>query len=235
VRPPPALVLCLALSAATGCADPDPAPPPADPEALRLLEAVDASAVADAFADLDGLAYEAELTVESSASGGPSAERSLFAFVHDADGTRLVAGAPGADEAPRLRDPVASALPDDPPYVDPVAREAYRLAVVGDTTIGGVGFRLVEAVLTDTTAEQGVRRVWAAVTEGGRVGAIEVERRADAAIYTERSRVRVDLSPHAGGWIPHRVETDAATDVPLSEPSRVRTEWSIRPAGRSGA
>ncbi len=228
VRPLPALALLLL---AAGCADPDPAPPPADPEALRLLEAVDASSVADAFADLDGIPYEAELAVTHSVPGGHPAAAELLVLAHDADGTRVVMGTPAGDEPPQLRDPIASALPDDPPYVDPVAREAYRLAVVGDTTIGGVGFRLVEAVLTDTTAEQGVRRVWAAVTGGGLVGAIEVERRADSPIYTERSRVRVDLAPHAGGWVPRRVVTDAATDVPLSEASRVRTEWTVRPTG----
>ncbi|PAP78241.1 hypothetical protein [Rubrivirga marina] len=232
MRSLPALAL-LAL-AAVGCADPDPAPPPADPEALRLLDAVDASAVADAFADLDADGYEADLTVTTLGAGGQPLDRETVAIAYGSNGTRVLAGTPQEDEAPRLRDPIASALSDDPPYVDPVAREAYRLAAVGDTTIGGVSFRLVEAVLTDTTAEQGVRRVWAAVTEGGRVGAIEVERRADAAIYTERSRVRVDLAPHAGGWVPRRVVTDAATDVPLSPPSRVRTEWTIRPRGASG-
>ena len=192
--------------------------------------------MADAFADLDAAGYEADLTVTTLGDKGRPLGREAVSIASGPDGTRVVSGTPLEDEAPRLRDPIASALSDDPPYVDPVAREAYRLAVVGDTTIGGVGFRLVEAVLTDTEAEQGVTRVWAAVTEGGRVGAIEVDRRANAAIYTERSRVRVDLAPHAGGWTPRRVVTDTQTDVPLSDPTHVRTEWAIRPAnGASGA
>ena len=222
--PPPVRPLALALCAAVlaGCADTDPAPPPSSPEALRLLEAVDASAVADAFAALDALAYRADLVVTTLDADRQPVDRETTTLVHDGSGD--------ASETPALHDVVASALSDDPPYVDPVARAAYRLAVVGDTTIGDVAFRLVEAVLTDPEAELSVARVWAAVADGGRVGAIEVERRAASAIYTEASRVRVDLAPHAGGWIPRHVVTDTRTDVPLSDPTHVRTEWTVRPA-----
>ena len=229
--PPPVRPLALALCAAvlTGCADTDPAPPPGSPEALRLLEAVDASAVADAFAALDALAYRADLVVTTLDADRQPVARETATRTHDAGDARDAA-------TPALHDVVASALSDDPPYVDPVARGAYRLAVVGDTTIGDVAFRLVEAVLTDPEAELSVARVWAAVADGGRVGAVEVERRATSAIYTEASRVRVDLAPHAGGWIPRHIVTDTWTDVPLSAPTHVLTEWTVRPAATaSGA
>ena len=228
----PLVLAAVGCALFAGCADPDPAPPPASAEALRLLESVDASAVADAFADLDALGYRADLTVTTLGPDRQPVGRETATVVHD--GTPS-AEPPDAEGTPRLVDPIASALSEDPPYVDPVAREAYRLAVVGDTTLGGVRFRLVEATLTDPDAEQGVRRVWAAVADGGRVGAIEVDRRAESAIYTEASRVRVDLAPHAGGWIPRRVVADTRTDVPLSDPAHVRTEWTIRPTGASGA
>ena len=80
----------------------------------------------------------------------------------------------------------------------------------------------------DTDREHGVRRVWAAVDGAGRLGAVEVERRADSAIYAETSRVRVDLRPTPEGWLPRRVLTDTRTDVPLSAPTRVRAEWTVR-------
>lgn len=229
-----ALLVPVALAAVAGCADPDPAPPPADPEALRLLEAVDASAVAEAFDALQARAYEADLTVTTLGDAGEASSPETFTVDH-AGGT--VPEDAGDDAGPRLRDPIASALPEDPPYVDPVAREAYRLGVVGDTTIGGADFRLVEARLTNPAAESTIELVRAAVTDDGRVGAIDVRRRADAAIYTEASRVRVDLAPVGGTWLPRRIRTDTQTDVPLAEPSHVRTEWTIRPAtaGASGA
>ena len=67
----------------------------------------------------------------------------------------------------------------------------------------------------------------------GEVGAIEVDRRSDSAVYDESSRVRVDLAPGPGGWVPRRVVTDTRTDVPLSDPAHVRTVWTVREvAGR---
>ncbi len=232
---PPTVRPLLLLVLLAGCADPAPASSSADPEALRLLAFVDASAVAEAFADLDRTAYTAELRVADLGADGEEVGRETVTLRRsgertevDRAGTGTLAG--GADTAPALSDPVAQALSDDPPYLDPVAGEAYRLAVLGDTTIGGARFRRVEAVLTDDRSELGVRRVWAAVADGGRVASVEVERRADSAIFDESSRVRVDLVPHAGGWVPRRVATDTWTDVPLSAPAHVRTEWRVRVA-----
>ncbi len=223
-------LLLLALLA--GCADPAPSALPGDPEALRLLGAVDAGAVADAFDDLGRTAYAADLTVTDLDSDREVGRETVTLRRTDAGtevdrtGTGTLAAASGA--APSLTDPIAQALTDDPPYLDPVAGEAYRRTVLGDTTIGGARFLLVEAVLTDDRSELGVRRVWAAVADGGRVASVEVERSAESAIYDEASRVRVDLMPHAGGWVPRRVETDTRTDVPLSAPAHVRTAWRVR-------
>jgi hypothetical protein len=230
VRP---LLLALLL---VGCAEPPPAPLEGTPEALRLLAFVDASAVADAFADLaaDSVAYDADLIVIEF-EGDQEVGRETVTVQRRPTGSDLERSGTGTladdpSEAPELRDPIAQALSDDPPFLDPVAGEAYRRTVLGDTTIGGTRFRLVEAVLTDTRSELGVRRVWAAVAEGGRVAAIEVERSARSAIFDEDSRVRVDLVPHAGGWVPTHITTDTQTDVPLSGAAHVRTEWRVRMA-----
>ncbi|WP_420455231.1 hypothetical protein [Rubrivirga sp.] len=229
----------LLLVLLAGCAGQDPAPISGDPEALRLLDAVDAHAVADAFDDLGRTAYTADLVV-TALDGDREIGTETVTLRRTAAGTEVERSgtgtlAVGAETAPALADPIAQALTDDPPYLDPVAGQAYRRTVLGDTTIGGARFRLVEAVLTDGRSELGVRRVWAAVSEGGRVASVEVERAADSAIYDEASRVRVDLAPHAGGWVPRRVETDTRTDVPLSAPAHVRTAWRVRPAERGGA
>ena len=207
VRTLPLLAL---LALAAGCADPAPeAASTADPEAARLLEAIDRDALADAFARLDRTPHRARLVVTSTDEAGAETRETA-----DDDGTRF-------------RDPVAAALTEDPPYLDPAAREAYRLAVLGDTTIGRTRFRIVEAALVDPASELGVRRVWAAVTEAGTVGAVEVDRQAASALFGERSRVRVDLAPHGDGWLPRRAVTHTWTDVPLSAPARVRTEWTV--------
>ena len=230
----PVRLLLLALLL-VGCADPAPGALDGDPEALRLLAFVDASAVADAFADLDSTAYDADLVVTQFAPDGSTVGRETVTLQRRPGGTTVERAGTGTladddSEAPTLSDPIAQALSDDPPYLDPVAGEAYRRTVLGDTTIGGARFRLVEAVLTDADSELGVRRVWAAVAEGGRVAAIEVERHTQSVLFDEDSRVRVDLAPHAGGWAPRTLTTDTQTDVPLSGAAHVRTEWAVRMA-----
>lgn len=217
------LALAFLLAA---CADaPAPAPRASDAAALALLESVDGDAFADAFAALDAAGYRARLVVEADPPAGATVIVGPTGDVTLEDVTGAI------DGTPRLRDVVAQALSSDPPYLDPAAREAYRLSVVGDTTIGDVAFRIVEAVLADPSSELGVRRVRAAVTEGGLVGAIEVDRAAASALFDEDSRVVVGLAPHAGGWVPRRVVTESRTDVPLSEPRHVRAEWTVEAVG----
>ena len=230
---PPAVrfLVCLLLVVSAGCADDERAATAPDTEADRLLAAVVAGAVAPAFARAQRYRADVEVSVYDA---HVVAGHETATVVQDGDSVRVldrtargVLAGDGAD-GPRLRDPIGPALPQDPPYLDPSVREAYRTAVLGDTTIAGAAFRTVEAVLTDEARELGVRRVWAAVGDGGQIGAIEVDRRSDSAIYDETSRVRVDLAPGPGGWVPRRVVTETRTDVPLSDPARVRTVWTVR-------
>lgn len=220
-----ALPSFLLLALAVGCA-PDEAPVAEPSEADRLLARVTETAVADAFARLDALDYTATLETTTGDSTTALAVRSE-------GGTVRAAGGAAAEEPPRPRDPIGPALPAEPPFVDPASRDQYRRTVVGDTVVAGRRLRLVEAVLTDAEAEQQVRRVRAAVEpETARPVVVEVERAADSAVYTESSRVRVALAPGPGGaWLPRRVTTDTRTDVPLADPVRVRTEWTVRVEG----
>ena len=234
---PALLAAGLVLLAACGADAPASAAP--DTEADRLLAAVVASAVAPAFerarsyrADVTVSVYDAHVVAGRETATVVQDGDSIRVTDRTASGTLAGAGPNGVSgddaAAPRLRDPIGPALPQDPPYLDPSVRETYRVSVLGDTVIAGARFRRVQAVLTDETRELGVRRVWAAVDGDGRIGAIEVDRRSGSAIYDEASRVRVDLAPGPDGWVPRRVVTDTRTDVPLSEPAHVRTVWTVR-------
>ena len=231
------LALVLSLLAA-GCAA-DVAPAGSLSEADRLLANVTQDAVAGAFARLDSLGYAADLDVTQRDDAGGVVGRAAVAVrarggavaVERRTGTGTLAEP--AEAAPRLRDPMGGALPTEPAFVDPASRDQYRRTVVGDTTVAGRRLRLVEAVLVDGEGEQQVRRVRAAVEpESARPVVVEVERAADSVVYTETSRARVALAPGPGGaWLPRSVETETRTDVPLADPVRLRTAWTVRAGG----
>ena len=230
MRAPLALLVLLSI---VGCeAEPPEARGPLG-EADRLLAAVEPSTLASAFDALGRRTVVADLTVTRAgeARGGHTMRLALSggtSRILQQNGTGSLA-APSADDPPRLHDPLASALPDAPPFSDPASRDQYRRAVVGDTVVAGRRLRIVEAVLSDSEAEQGVRRVRAAVDpETGQLAVVEVDRRAASAVYDEQSRVRVELVPLAyATWVPARVVTETATDVPLAPERRVRTVWEV--------
>ncbi|MEM1117208.1 MAG: hypothetical protein AAF845_16870 [Bacteroidota bacterium] len=223
--------LLLVLAA---CADDPPvAGPPSDPEAARLLEAVVPDMDASAFQDLARRPYTASVRVEVFDGAGEVVGTETATVEHTDGGTvardRAVTGDLELREGPLvLRDPLPATVPEDPSYLDPAAREAYRFMARGDTTISGRRLRLAEAVLTDTDRTHAVQRVRAAVDPAsGTAATVEITRAADAIVYDEDSRVRVDLWPTADGWLPRRVVTDTQTAVPFSEPRRVRTTWTV--------
>ncbi len=228
--------LFLLVPLLVGCEPGTPAATSADTEADRLLAAVTPGAVDAAFDALASRTAQADLTVtESEGAGTRVGETTVRLLLTPGDPRVLDRSGAGtlADTSnvpPRLRNPLDTALPDDPPYVDPASRDQYRRAIVGDTVVAGRRLRVVEAVLADAEAEQGVRRVRAAVDpETGRAVTVVVDRAAASAVYDEQSRVRVELAPaEAGVWLPHIVETDAQTDVPLAPVRRIRTLWIVR-------
>lgn len=209
-------------------------------EADRLLARVDHRATAEAFERAARLGYTADLRVVESDDAGQDVGAETLSLratprevsVQDRSGTGTLAEAE-PDGTPRLRDPLASALSEDPPFLDPASRDQYRRTVVGDTTVAGRRLRVVQAVLADADAEHAVRRVRAAVDPAtGTPVVVEVDRGTESAVYDEVSRVRVELAPGPGGaWLPRHVATDARVDVPLAAPRRVRTEWRVREVG----
>lgn len=240
------LALFFALSLAACEADAPSADTP-DSEADRLLARVAPDAFAPAFDALDTRDVVADLTVTEDSAGVEIGATTLRLQLTPEEARLLrqtrtgTLAEPSDDAAPRLRNPIQTALPDDPPYIAPASRDQYRRSVVGDTVVAGRRLRVVEAVLAEAGAEQGVRRVRAAVEpSSGQPVVVEVERTASSAVYDEQSRVRVELAPADGAWLPRHVETDTRTDVPLSPARRVRTAWTVmsvdgRPIGERRA
>ena len=238
--PPPMRLLAALVFLAACSGDVAPAPDGPASEADQLLAAVDREAVAEAFALARRVGYTARLVVtETDADGATLGRERLTVRATSrriAVESRQRAGTLAGDEAdgvPRLRSPLETALSEDPPFLDPAARDQYRRAVVGDTVVAGRRLALVEAVLTDPETEQAVRRVRAAVDpDSGRPVVVEVDRLARSVVYDETSRVRVALAPGPDGtWLPHTVETDALVDVPLAPARRVRTAWTVMSVG----
>ena len=228
-------LLPLLLAACTDA--PTASGPAPDPEAVHLLEGVGREAMADAFDALATTPYTASVRVTVLDAAGDTLGTEAATLRGEGDRVRttdrVVTGALEGDEAPlRLRDPLTATIPEDPPYLDPAARDAYRLAVVGDTTLDGRRLRLVEATLTDDDLTHAVRRVRAAVDPAsGQAVMVEVTRAADSVIYDETSTVRVDLSRSGDIWLPRHIVTDSRTDVPFTEGRRVRTVWAVTEAG----
>lgn len=225
----------LALLAACDAPAPAGPPPETNAEAARLLASVDREAVAGAFEALHAGPYTAAVEVVSSGDGAGTESATVRVEGAANAEVRMIDGdLDPTDGAPRLRDPVASTLPEDPPYLDPATRDQYRLGVVGDTVVSGRRLRLAEAVFVGGPRRQPVRRVRAAVDPAsGRPGMVEVERVTESTLFDETTRVRVDLAAVDGVWVPHRVVTDTRTDVPLASPRRVSTRWTVvEAAGR---
>ncbi len=231
VRPASSFLLVLFLAA---CEAGSPSAAASDAEADRLLASADPATIDAAFEALAARTVLADLTVTQSDGDGQTLGTTTARVEVTPDGARVLrqsgdgALATPPDEPPRFRNPLDTALPDDPPYADPASRDQYRRAVVGDTVVAGRRLQVVEAVLADAEAEQGVRRVRAAVdAETGRPVTLAVDRAATSAVYDERSHVRVELAPVGSAWLPRTVETDTWTDVPLAPARRVRAVWTV--------
>lgn len=232
-----ALLLVASLFAAA-CGSDAPAGVSASPEADRLLAAVDPASFAEAFEALADRDAVVRLGVAELDGSGQPIGLSRLRLQLTPRGARVLRQsgrgslAEPAAEVPRFLNPIDTALPDAAPYADPATRDQYRRAVVGDTMVAGRRLRVIEAVLADPDAEQGVRRVRAAVDpETEQPVVIEVDRAAQSAVYDEQSHVRVELAPNGQTWLPHRVETDTRTDVPLAAPRRIRTVWTMLSVG----
>ncbi|MEM0963676.1 MAG: hypothetical protein AAGK21_14205 [Bacteroidota bacterium] len=222
----------LALLAA--CSEPEPPPQPAPSEAA-LLAPVTQRALDEAFARLADAGFTADVEVTEFDTSGVVLGTDRLAIESDGEAERVVrrqrdGSLDGTgDAAPQLTNPLPVAISQDPPYLDPSVQDAYQIEALGDTIIAGSAHQRVEARLADPSRQLGIVRVWAAV-DGETLGAVEVDRSMASAIYGESSRIRVELGAGPGGLVPRRIVTDTESSVVLSEPRRIRVEWTIRPA-----
>jgi hypothetical protein len=234
------LAAALALTLGLGACAPDsaPAPPAAAPSGPEtLLQQLRPDALADAFARLDSLGYTALVRVEAlDPEGVPTGSTSHRVDLAPDGRLRVTPGAStgtlgdttGLDLARlRVRDPLPGALPEEPTYLDPTAREFYRFA-------DGPAPGRSAVAIADTTAGRRLPVRRAALTldaPGGAPLHVAVERRAASTVYQEATTVDVRLAPHPGGPVPARVQTETRLSTLLGTPRHLRLTWTVQSVG----
>jgi hypothetical protein len=252
-----AVALVVGALGLAGCggpgARPDPAFVPSDTitsavgrdSALAVLTSMRRTAFDSAFAVLDR--YHVTRTVRTeqlSPSGVATAVRSYTlryapaperGVVQRRDSTGTFRGgglfgrvAPARNPADRPADLTGQVLPDQPAYVEPRTREAFRYALRADTLLTETPVYVLEATARDrgTGRDQGVRYVRLLIDRASRqlVGLTTV--RADAVLlFRENSRFSIHLrrTPDGASWVPHVTRTRASVHVPFRTPRQFRT------------
>jgi hypothetical protein len=234
-------------------ARPDPALVPADTitsavgrdSALAVLTSMRRTAFDSAFAVLDR--YHVTRTVRTeqlSPSGVATAVRSYTLRYapapargvvrrRDSAGTFRGGGlfgraAPARRPADRPADLAGQVLPDQPAYVEPRTREAFRYALRADTLRNETPVYVLEATARarGTGRDQGVRYVRLLLDRASRqlVGLTTV-RAGTALLFGENSRfsIRLRRAPDGAAWVPHVTRTRASVQVPFRVPRQFRT------------
>jgi hypothetical protein len=236
----PFRLLPLLLPVLAACGDAPPAPP-ADPPAgaLALLASLDQGTFADAYERLDRYAHTAEVRLTVSGDEGTWTATRTVARRPTEDGVeeRLVSadstGPFGGPWAARLRpqNPLPALLPDEPVFLTPRGREAYRYTLGADTLVGGRQMQVVEAALRPGAGgEQAVRRAryfLAPATEA--VLGLALERASTSALFDEEERAALFLQPGPDGApVPAVAVVETTVDVPGAAPRQLRVEQRFR-------
>ena len=137
--------------------------------------------------------------------------------------------APTRNSAGRPADVAGQVLPDQPAYVEPRTREAYRYALRADTLGDGTPVYLLEATARNrgTGREQGVRHVRLVLDRASRqlIG-LTMVRADEVLLFGENSRFHIRLRRAPGGWdkwVPHLTRSRASVQVPFRAPRQFRT------------
>jgi hypothetical protein len=232
---------------------PDPALVPSDTvtstvgrdSALAVLTSMRRTAFDSAFAVLDRYHVTRSVRTEQLSPSGvatavrsyvlryaPAPERGVLQR-RDSTGTFRDGGlfgraAPARNPADRPADLADQVLPDQPAYVEPRTREAYRYALRADTLLNGPPVYVLEATARDrgTGRDQGVRYVRLLIDRASRqlVGLATV-RAGTALLFGENSRfaIRLRRAPGGASWVPHVTRTRASVQVPFRTPRQFRT------------
>lgn len=166
-------------------------------------------------------------TIERRDSSGTFREGGLFGRV-----------APESDPAARPENVAAQMLPDQPAFVEPRTREAFRYALRA-TTVRGTPVYTLEATARarGTGQDQAVRYARLRIHRPSRqlIG-LTLVRDEEVLLFGEDSRMRLGLQRTAGGaWVPRESRVRAVLRVPFRTPRHFRTvsafyEYETSPA-----
>ncbi len=236
-----AFLLALLLA---GCAERPPVPLPPDEAAerdsvLALLRVLDAADLTAAFDRLGRASYQVEVRTEQlGPDGTPAATRTRTLRVTPGGPTLLAADSTGtfdygafgrlvdhhgSGDAPGVN-PVALVLPEEPAWLDPRGREAFRFAFAPDTLLGGRRARVLTVEARPGEGdEQPLRRarLYLDAKTNTLVG-FRLHRRLESVLFGEASEALVLLHPGPDGWRPHRARFATALDAPLAARRRFR-------------
>lgn len=117
-------------------------------------------------------------------------------------------------------------LPDQPAYIEPRTREAFRYALRADTLLDDQPVYALEARARDdgTGRDQSIRHARLLITRGSRelIGLTTV--RADPGLlFSEHSRLHLRLRPLHDTWVPDVARVRAVLNVPFRAPRQFRT------------
>lgn len=253
-----AALLFVGVVVLQGCtsspARPDAALMPADTitsavdrdSALAVLSSMRRTAFDSAFVDLDEHAFTRYVRTEQlDPAGRATAVRSYELRYpagigsgtiqrRDSVGTFRSGGilggvAPDRNPTERPANLTAQMLPDQPAYVEPRTREAFRYALQSDTLLDGTPVYVLEATARNygTGRDQGVRYARLRIDRASRelIGLTMV--RADAVLlFGENSRFTVHLRPATDDsqtWVPYLTRVRASVTVPFRAPRQFRT------------
>jgi hypothetical protein len=134
--------------------------------------------------------------------------------------------APESDPAARPTNVAAQLLPDQPPYIEPRTREAFRYALRADT-VRGTPVYLLEATARayGTGRDQGVRYARLRLHRPSRqlIG-LTLVRDEKVLLFGEDSRLHLSLQQGPdGSWVPQTSRVRAVLYVPFRTPRQFRT------------
>jgi hypothetical protein len=144
------------------------------------------------------------------------------------DGGLFGRAAPARDPAARPPNVAAEVLPDQPAYVEPRTREAFRYALRADTLPTGPPVLVLEVRARDrgTGREQGVRYARLLLDRSSRqlIGLTTV-RAGNVLLFGEQSRLHLRLrrAPDGETWVPDVTRMRASLHVPFRTPRQFRT------------
>lgn len=135
--------------------------------------------------------------------------------------------APARNPTGRPPNVATQVLPDQPAYVEPRTRDAFRYALRADTLQDDRPIYRLEATARNrgTGRDQNVRYVRLLIDRSSRelIG-LSLVRAGRVLLFREQSRMSVRLrrAPD-GAWVPHVTRVRASVDVPFRTPRQFRT------------